>query len=175
VEKQGERRQSKVSSRPAGIRRTPEKIVDEIIKRDLIDPSLRQPALEAINNLKTLADFGSLWGNAKENLEWTAELRRRIEKLQKTLETMPQHMLMLVFESGEDISAELRAKRALENTAAFSIALGQLHSRCNQLEIGKPGHDGKYQHRQRQVAVAAKVLMVRSGRRVGSSSPKSPF
>ncbi len=157
-------------------RRTVNEIVDEIIKGELIEPSLRQEALTSIANVKMLADRGGpLWGNKKENLECATALRKQIEKLQKTLEKMPGHMLLLFFAPDEDAEAVVMATNAEKNTFAFVESLRELHSRCKQLEAAKPGIDGNIDHLQRQVAVAAKVLMQQSDKRIGSSSPKSPF
>jgi len=89
-------------ARGAPKRRAVSEIVDEIIKNGLIEPSLRQEVETAIANVKMLAERGGpLWGYKKENLDCATDLRKRIEKLQKTLEEMPGHMLAMFFAPDE--------------------------------------------------------------------------
>jgi hypothetical protein len=65
--------------------------------------------------------------------------------------------------------------KAEKNTLAFIEALRKLRDRCRQLEAAQPGIHPNTDHLQRQVAKAAKVLMQQSDKRIGSSSPNSPF
>jgi hypothetical protein len=156
--------------------RTVNEIVDEIIiKRELIEPSHRQEVLTEIANLKKLAGAAPFWGYKKENRDCANALRKQIEKLQKTLDEMPNHMARMFFGPNEVVPIVVMATNAGENYHALTGALRDLLDRCRLIEMNPPGVQRSTDHLQRRVAKAAKLLMQQSGKRVGSSSPESPF
>lgn len=121
-----------------------------------------------------------LWGYRTENIEAFAEVRLRIDNLQKALDGMPSAALFLLFAfekdgACEDIPSEETQQKTLCRLGELRLMLNRLRARCSQLLDERPGVHKSRKHRYWIAAESAYRIMRLSGLEPASGVCTSVF
>jgi hypothetical protein len=158
------------------VTRIDDEIFDDIKRLGL--GLIEQDVRKFISNMHLLKDKPPTWGYRKENLEYLANLGERIEALKTTLEAMPNDELLLALFTPElkvsppdnRVSSFVREIDSMQDAAEMRheeliLMLTGLRAQSDQLADAKPGKHKLAGYQQFRAALAARLLMLRAGKR----------
>jgi hypothetical protein len=142
-----------------------EEFITQVAAALEIDAGEVRPIVETLAALKR-----PLWGNAVNNIEHFKTLRARIEKLQKTLRTVPEHVLFMTFAPEDSETLDTMSVEADRSLGDFVTTLGELRTRCDKNIAARPGAHGHFRHREHAAAIEARLLMEKCGQQITLSA-----